>query len=181
MLPNRDDLWFTSMLSEPSSDGIHPRRTQWNEHKDLPEPLSVYEMEWDIPPADVTNTKFEPPKSPQLASSPALTRPNLNQILSILRPPAEKRPRTRTTTHGGKRVPRPRFGPYQTEILIHWLDANAAHPYPKPDEMDSLRNQTGLERRQIMTWLVNNRSRMLRKGEKVRKPFQNRLNPLADS
>jgi hypothetical protein len=173
MLPTGDDLWFTSMLSDPSSDGIHPRRMEWHEPKDLPAPEIPYGMDWGIPAPEFPNVTVELPKSPQLTSSPAFIRPNLNQILSILRPARETRPSSYVKKRTGLVEPRPRFTADQTRNLVTWLCDHADHPYPDNNELDVLKVQTGLNHKQIRVWLVNNRSRLLRGGHKARSSDKN--------
>ncbi|KAI5460455.1 hypothetical protein BGZ63DRAFT_247283 [Mariannaea sp. PMI_226] len=52
-----------------------------------------------------------------------------------------------------------RFSQKSTRILNQWLSNHPDHPYPKGDDIEMLRNQTGLSKTQITNWLSNARRR----------------------
>lgn len=67
---------------------------------------------------------------------------------------------------------RKNFSEDSSKILKNWLLDHRENPYPSPDQINALCKQTGLTSKQIRTYFVNNRSRLLfrsPKGGKVKK------------
>ncbi|KAH6886249.1 hypothetical protein B0T10DRAFT_490899 [Thelonectria olida] len=52
-----------------------------------------------------------------------------------------------------------RFSQKSTRILNQWLSSHPDHPYPKGEDIEMLRGQTGLSKTQISNWLSNARRR----------------------
>lgn len=52
-----------------------------------------------------------------------------------------------------------RFSSGSVKVLRNWFATHERHPYPSPEDVDNLQNQTGLTRQQITNWLANCRRR----------------------
>lgn len=52
-----------------------------------------------------------------------------------------------------------RFSKEAIRILKAWLSTHVNKPYPRPDDVQFLQQQTGLDSKQIMTWFANARRR----------------------
>ena len=62
----------------------------------------------------------------------------------------------------GKKRPR-RFTAAQTQRLKDWLYAHRENPYASVEEQQALADECGLQRAQVMTWLINARGRILQR------------------
>ena len=61
---------------------------------------------------------------------------------------------------------RPNFSYETREILKQWLLMHADYPYPNRNDIIFLMEKTGLEKTKILTWMTNNRARLLGRAPK---------------
>jgi hypothetical protein len=52
-----------------------------------------------------------------------------------------------------------KYSKWQSDILMNWVVENKANPFPDPQEIQSLANQTGLSHSQVVNWTTNVRKR----------------------
>jgi hypothetical protein len=84
MSRRQDDLWFSRLVSNPSSDGIHMKRFKWNDSpKHTLDPMIMYNDEWRISEREPFISDLNVPLSPQITSSPSLM-PVMNEMFMIL-------------------------------------------------------------------------------------------------
>jgi hypothetical protein len=170
MSTRKDDLWFSGLPSDPSSDGVHFKRFDWIDvGKDLPDP-TTFAIEWPVLDAEPFSSDLSPRCSPHITSSPAIMTSS-NEILAILRPQPPKprvisAPPRPNGTETREIKSRKRFPLPVKDILIQWLKSHSHHPYPSREEYENLAIRTGLTKGQLSVWLVNNRARILHRSEK---------------
>jgi len=68
-----------------------------------------------------------------------------------------------------------RFSRTTVQILMNWLDAHGDHPYPTDEEKEELKEETGLTRGQISSWLANARRRGKVRPKRTQSPSVNGL------
>lgn len=170
-------LDFCLNFSDPNSDGLQrsppPVTFSWNEFPSTLNPIddqiaphldSVMLDKIDFDDI-VKNIKANQEKEEmnQLIITPPTSSPSLAQykaaVLQIFNP----KKKNNTHTKQGRKLS---FDQQTRKIMVDWLLAHENNPYPTPHEWEYLIDSTGLTKRQVSTFLVNNRSRILHRSPK---------------
>lgn len=173
-------LEFSMNFSGPNSDGLQrsppPVIFSWNEFPSTLNPIddqiapSLDSVMLDKIDFDdiVKNMKANQAKDEmnQMIITPPTSSPSLAQykaaILQIFKPKPSKENNNAHTKPGRKFS----FDQQTRKIMVDWLLAHEIDPYPTPQEWEYLIDSTGLTKRQVSTFLVNNRSRILHRSPK---------------
>jgi hypothetical protein len=143
-------------LSEPSSDGVNASLwLRWEESgSDCTRQIAAYNYWGD-------GSLRSPELSAYTSSSPAVfpIRSELSVQIDHCKPAS---PVLKTGVQEKKEKRRPNFSQSVKERLLDWLKAHQAHPYPDSVEITRLATANNLSVKQVRTFFVNNRMRVLR-------------------
>jgi hypothetical protein len=162
------DCLRSPLLSEPGSDGtLTPLGLPWEDTvRDCNEQIAEYDYWGD---GSLRSPELSSRFSPYISSSPGIV-PARAEILAIdsddVAPPVLAKPEKseakngiRTRVYHNRRV---NFSSQVKERLHDWLRRHANHPYPDSIEVERLAAATNLTVKQIRTFFVNSRIRMVR-------------------
>jgi hypothetical protein len=160
------------MLSDPSSDG--PNSASWARWEELASDgarqITAYDYWGD---GSLLSPELNAYVSPCISSSPAGLPPRIDawktdpiQFDQSSEVPIRLQPQIKKPKDTNEKR-RPNFSHPVKERLLEWLRQHKDHPYPAAAEVAQLAVVNGLTVKQVRTFFVNNRIRLLRNGHKV--------------
>lgn len=181
-----------SLFSEPSSEGNKKQPEPLIDFKDPPNlnqnfmEESVEREYWisqlsptlsGVQPRSPFNFNSDFIQQPIVNSSPYLTPSNNVEVLAVYH--TSKKENTNNLVLKSARQneisrARKNFSEENAKVLKKWLLDHKDYPYPTLDQVNNLCQLTGLTSKQIRTFFVNNRSRLLFRSPKGGKVIKSR-------